>query len=231
MRSQKPSNLMELKGVRTGSLLKVALVCSLFASLLSGCSASQQYAGSKQDGAFFAIPNGWFQISNDELNKEEAKSTNQDDLDRLSLVTYQVGYSAVKKVTPEQVFLLDPTPHPVIFARFRELFPEERNSISLNALRNVILPVTDLLDGTLENTRNFQLIDDQEIVDKGATGVNLVYSFDFKGENETINQTALYSNDKSKIFLFIARCTTECYNKNIDQIEKIVNSFTVRGAR
>ncbi|MFM2102950.1 MAG: hypothetical protein RL740_37 [Actinomycetota bacterium] len=199
--------------------------------LLTGCSASQQYAGSKKDGAFFAIPNGWFQITNEELNKEEAKSTNQDDLDRLSLVTYQVGFSAVKKVTPEQVFLLDPTPHPVVFARFRDLFPEERNSISLNALRNVILPVTDLLDGTIENTRNFQLIDDQEVVEKGATGVNLVYSFDFKGINETINQTALYSNDKSKIFLFIARCTTKCYNKNVDRIEKIVNSFTVRGAR
>ncbi len=103
--------------------------------LLTGCSASQQYAGSKKDGAFFAIPNGWFQITNEELNKEEAKSTNQDDLDRLSLVTYQVGFSPGKKVTPEQVFLLDPTPHPVVFARFRDLFPEERNSISLNALR------------------------------------------------------------------------------------------------
>lgn len=205
-----------------------SLLCAL---TLSSCSSSQQYAGSKDDGAFFAVPNGWYQISNQELNKEEGKSTNQDDLDRLSMVTYQVGFSAVKKVTPEQVFLLDPTDHPVVFARFRDLFPEERNSISLNSLRNVILPVTDLLEGNIENTRNFQLIDDQEIVDKGGTGVNLIYSFDFEGVNETINQTALYSTDKSKIYLFIARCTTECYNKNSDQIEKIVNSFTVRGAR
>ena len=205
-----------------------SLLCAL---TLSSCSSSQQYAGSKDDGAFFAVPNGWYQISNQELNKEEGKSTNQDDLDRLSMVTYQVGFSAVKKVTPEQVFLLDPTDHPVVFARFRDLFPEERNSISLNSLRNVILPVTDLLEGNIENTRNFQLIDDQEVVDKGGTGVNLIYSFDFEGVNETINQTALYSTDKSKIYLFIARCTTECYNKNSDQIEKIVNSFTVRGAR
>lgn len=205
-----------------------SLLCAL---TLSSCSSSQQYAGSKDDGAFFAVPNGWYQISNQELNKEEGKSTNQDDLDRLSMVTYQVGFSAVKKVTPEQVFLLDPTDHPVVFARFRDLFPEERNSISLNSLRNVILPVTDLLEGNIENTRNFQLIDDQEIIDRGGTGVNLIYSFDFEGVNETINQTALYSTDKSKIYLFIARCTTECYNKNSDQIEKIVNSFTVRGAR
>jgi len=122
---------------------------------LTGCSSSQQYAGSKADGAFFAVPNGWHQISNAELNKEEGNTENQDALDRLSMVTYQVGYSAKKKITPEQVFLLDPTDHPVVFARFRDLFPEERNSISLNTLRNVIFPVTDLLDGTIDNTRNF----------------------------------------------------------------------------
>ena len=209
-----------------------ALLAILASSLvLTACSASQQYAGSKNDGAFFAIPIGWYKISNAELNKQEGKTQDQDALDRLSMVTYQVGFSAAKKVTPEQVFRLDPTDTPVIFARFRDLFPEERNSISLNSLRNVILPVTDLLEGNIENTRNFQLIDDQEVVDKGGRGVNLIYSFDFEGVNETINQTALYSTDKSKIYLLIARCTTECYNKNIDQIEKIVKSFTVRGAR
>lgn len=215
---------------RTKYLISGAIV-AISVLALTGCSTSQQYAGSKADGAFFAVPNGWHQISNAELNKEEGNTKNQDALDRLSMVTYQVGYSAVKKVSPEQVFLLDPTDNPVVFARIRDLFPEERNSISLNSLRNVILPVTDLLDGTIENTRNFQLIDDQEVVDKGGRGVNLIFSFDFEGKNETINQTALYSTDKSKIYLLIARCTTECYNKNAKQIEKIVNSFTVRGAR
>lgn len=214
-----------LKGVIAALLSAISILT------LSGCSTSQQYAGSKADGAFFAVPNGWHQISNAELNKEEGNTKNQDALDRLSMVTYQVGYSAKKKITPEQVFLLDPTDHPVVFARFRDLFPEERNSISLNTLRNVIFPVTDLLDGTIDNTRNFQLIDDQEIVDKGGRGVNITFSFDFEGQNETINQTALYSTDKTKIYLLIARCTTECYNKNVDQIEKIVKSFTVRGAR
>jgi len=208
--------------------LSAVLLCAL---VVSSCSTSQQYAGSKEDGAFFAIPNGWHQISNERLNKEEGKSGNQANLDRLAMVTYQVGYSPDKKVTPAQVFRLDPTEQPIIFARFRDLFPEERNSISLNSLRNVIVPVTDFQDGSIENTRNFQLLDDQEIIDKGGRGVNLTYSFDFDGVNETINQIALYSNDKNKIYLFIARCTTECFNKNQSTIQKIMNSFTVRGAR
>lgn len=216
------SNLNRFKA---GALSLIALL------VLTSCSASQQYAGSKADGAFFTVPNGWFEIGTEELNKEESKTSDQDALDRLSMVTYQVGFSAVEKVTPKQVFLLEPTEHPVIFARFRDLFPEERDSISFNSLRNIILPVTELLDGTLNNDRNFQLIDDQEVVEKGARGVNLVYSFDFEGVNETINQTALFSNDQSKIYVFIARCTTECYNKNSAVIQKIVDSFTVRGGR
>ena len=117
------------------------------------------------------------------------------------------------------------------FARFRDLFPEERNAISFNLLRDVILPVTSYQDGTKTNDRNFQLIDDQEIVQKGGRGVNLIYSFDYNGSNETINQTAIYSNDQSKIYIFIVRCATECYNKNVKALEKIVKSFTVRGAR
>lgn len=201
------------------------------ALLLSSCTPSKQYAGSKNDGAFFSVPNGWTKVSNSELNKEEAKSTNQDDLDRLSMVTYQEGFTSAAKITPREVFLLNPTDHPVVFARIRDLFPEERNAISLNSLRNIILPITSFLDGSKENDRNFQLLDDQEIAEKGGKGVNLVFSFDYDGINETINQSAIYSNDQNKIYLFIVRCSSECYNKNQKQIDEIVRSFTVRGVR
>lgn len=199
--------------------------------LLSACSTSQQYAGSKRDGAFFTVPNGWHEISTADLNKEEGSSTNQDDLDRLSMVTYQVGFTSAKTMTAREVFMLEPTKDPVVFVRIRDLFPEERNAISLNTLRNVVLPVTQYLDGTKANDRNFQLLDDFEVVEKGGRGVNVQYSFDYNGTNETINQSALFSNDQSKIYLFIVRCSTECYNKNVKKINEIVKSFTIRGAR
>ena len=198
--------------------------------MLSACTPSKQYAGSKEDGAFFAVPNGWTKVSQTALKKVESKNSNQDDLDRLSMVTYQIGFSKSKKITPREVFLIEPTDQPVLYVRFRNLFPEERNAISLNTLRNIILPVTEYLDGTRANDRNFQLFDDQEIVEKGGKGVNLLYSFDYNGVNETVNQVALFSNDQSKIYLFIIRCSTVCYNKNIDEIDQIVKSFTVRGA-
>jgi hypothetical protein len=199
--------------------------------ILSACAPSKQYAGSAKDGAFFSVPNGWTKVDQLALHKEEAKSTNQDDLDRLSMVSFQVGFTKLKTIAPRDVFLLEPTKEPVLYARFRDLFPEERNAISLNTLRNVILPVTEYVDGTRTNDRNFQLYDDQEITERGGRGVNLRFSFDNKGISETINQTALYSNDQGKIYLLIIRCSTECFNKNVRDIDQIIKSFTVRGAK
>jgi hypothetical protein len=199
--------------------------------MLSACTPSKQYAGSKDDGAFFSVPNGWTKVGASALNKEESKNASQDDLDRLSMVTYQVGFTKSKKISPRDIFMLEPTKEPVLYARFRDLFPEERNAISLNTLRNIILPITGYMDGTTTNDRNFELYDDQEIVAKGGRGINLLYSFDYNGVNETVNQVALYSNDQNKIYLFIIRCSTVCYNKNIDEIDEIVKSFTVKGAR
>jgi hypothetical protein len=198
--------------------------------LLGACAPSKQYEGSKSDGVFYAVPNGWHRVDSKILAKEESKNASQDALDRLSMVTYQMGFTKAKSISPRDVFMLKPTDQPVLYVRFRDLFPEERNAISLNTLRNIIFPVTDLLDGTITNDRNFQLYDDQEVIEKGGRGVNLLYSFDYEGINETVNQVALYSNDQSKIYLFIIRCSTVCYKKNVDEIDKIVKSFTVRGA-
>ena len=165
------------------------------------------------------------------FRSEESKSANQNDLDRLAMVGYQAGFSKLKNLSARDVFMLQPTAEPVLYVRIRDLFPEERNAISLNTLRNLVLPTTQYADGSIENNRNFKLINDQEVVEKGGRGVLLEYSFDYDGTNETVKQAALYSNDQNKIYVFILRCATTCFNKNRSDIEEIVKSFTVRGAK
>ena len=211
-------------------MFKRIVVAMLALLMLSACTPSKQYDGSKSEGAFFAVPNGWTKISQSKLDSEEGKDATDAALERLSLVTFQVGYTKRAKIEARDVFMLKPTEEPVMYVRFRELLPEERNAISLNTLRNLIFPITEVLDGTINNDRNFEIFDDQEVVEKGARGVNLLYSFDYEGVNTTVNQIALYSNDQSKIYLFVIRCSTECYDKNLDEIDEIVKSITVRGA-
>lgn len=212
-------------------MIRRIAIASIALLMLSACTPSKQYEGSKSEGVFFSVPNNWNKVDGAALAKEESKSANQNDIDRLAMVGYQAGFSKLKNITARDVFMLQPTTEPVLYVRIRDLFPEERNSISLNTLRNIILPVTSYADGSRSNDRNFKLIDNQEVVEKGGRGVLLEYSFDYEGTNETVKQAALVSNDQNKIYLFIMRCSTVCFDKNLSTINEIVKSFTVRGAK
>jgi len=126
---------------------------------------------------------------------------------------------------------LKPPSSPLIFARVRDLTSEETNDFSYNSLRNVIVPVTQLADGTDLGVDDFEILNDREVVEKGARGIQTIYRFTLQGEQQTFNQTALISEDRTMIYILIGRCTTTCYNKNKKAIEEIVSSFTVQGAR
>jgi hypothetical protein len=70
---------------------------------------------------------------------------------------------------------------------------------------------------------------DEELVQKGARGVHAVFNFTNYGISQTVNQIGLLSNDHRSLILFVIRCTTDCYTKNLPVIEKIVASFTDKG--
>jgi hypothetical protein len=114
----------------------------------------------------------------------------------------------------------------------RALTFEESDAMSYNGLRNLVLPVTDLIDGSSEIVNDFQLLEEIEIVTEEARGLQTLFSFSPKdGENETIHQTALLANDRTSIYFFLVRCTTECFNENRENVDAIVKSFTVKGKR
>jgi hypothetical protein len=105
------------------------------------------------------------------------------------------------------------------------------NNFSYNSLRDVISPITQLSQGADLGIPDFQLIDDGEVVEKGARGVQTIYSFSINGVNQTLNQVVMMSNDRSVLYVFVARCSTTCYNKHKKTIEEIVKSYTVLGAK
>jgi hypothetical protein len=78
---------------------------------------------------------------------------------------------------------------------------------------------------------DFKVLDDGEVVEKGGRGVQTIYSFSLDGIEQTLNQVVLMSNDRSVLYVFVARCATTCYNKNKKTIEEIVKSYTVLGAK
>ena len=209
------------------ALLGIALVLGL-----TGCGESSKlYPASKSEGVFFSVPTNWKALSTASLNKYEKESTEPEAAARQALVKWQIAYTTNKKLKVSEVFNLTAPSQPLVFARVRDLESSEINSVSYNTLRDVIVPVTSIINGDDPSAPDFQILVDQEVVQKGARGVHTVYSFSIDDKEQTINQTSLMSNDRTPMYIFVVRCTTECYAKNKKKIEEIVSSFTVEGAR
>lgn len=209
------------------ALLGIALVLGL-----TGCGESSKlYPASKSEGVFFSVPTNWKALSTASLNKYERESTEPEGAARQALVKWQIAYTTNKKLKVPEVFNLTAPSQPLVFARVRDLESSEINSVSYNSLRDVIVPVTQIIAGDDPSAPDFQILVDQEVVQKGARGVQTVYSFSIDDKKQTINQTSLMSNDRTTMYIFVVRCTTECYAKNKKKIEEIVSSFTVEGAR
>jgi len=209
------------------ALLGIALVLGL-----TGCGESSKlYPASKSEGVFFSVPTNWKALSTASLNKYEKESTEPEAAARQALVKWQIAYTTNKKLKVPEVFNLTAPSQPLVFARVRDLESSEINSVSYNTLRDVIVPVTQIIEGDDPSAPDFQILVDQEVVQKGARGVQTVYSFSIDDKEQTFNQTSLMSNDRTTMYIFVVRCTTECYAKNKKKIEEIVSSFTVEGAR
>jgi hypothetical protein len=204
----------------------------LAAILLSSCGhPTQKYGASTSEGVYFTVPNSWNEITMQALNAQEAKSTATSAIEKLALVKWQEAYSPDMKIGPKETFSLAPTNSPLAYVRVRDLFPEEVNAVSYNTLRDVVQPVTGWVNNPSTTTPIYNIIDDHEVIQKGGRGVRTIFNFVESGVSQSVDQTALMSTDHSKIYVFVIRCTTTCYNKNIKVISRIADSFTVRGTK
>jgi len=211
---------------------RILCLCVTLTLLLSACGESSKlYPASKNEGVFFSVPKSWQGISNAALNKYEKVAANDQPDSRETLVKWQVAYSRDPKVKVAQVYSLKPVKSPLVLARVRDLTESEINSFSYNSLRDVIVPISQLIQGADLGIPDFQILIDKEIVKKGARGIQSVYSFSFAGTEQTFNQTVLMSNDRKTLYIFMARCVSTCYKKNQKVMEEIVNSYTVLGAK
>ena len=198
---------------------------------LTGCASTQMYAKNKSEGVYFTVPNGWKQISQKDLAKRESESKASGAADRLSLVSWQEAYSKGGEAKPEDVFSLKAPQSPLVYVRVRNLSPEEVQSVSYNSLRDIIVPLTDWISKGNES-QNFVLENDFEEVKDGARGVHEIFSFTgLDGVDQTINQIALVSDDRTKLYVLLIRANSKDFQANNLELKKIADSFTIRAPK
>ena len=199
--------------------------------LLTSCAEPTKiYAKNSELGVFFTVPSNWYQIPEEDIRSYEVEGADAAAKNKADLVLWQEAYSESKSTSAKNILQLDAPKALTAFARVRALTIEESDAMSYNGLRNLILPVTDLISGASQIVEDFQLLDEQEVVTTSGRGLSTVFSFTPKGGvNETVHQTALLSTDRSSIYFFLVRCTTECFNESEESVNEIVKSFTVKG--
>lgn len=208
----------------------VALLLFSASLLLTSCTQSKIYAGSKAESTFFALPNGWQKISQAALNAKEAEANNNSGTG--AEVLWQEAYSKSGTVQPADVFSLKATKEAVVFGRVRVLTPAEANSVSLNQLRDIIVPVSTWINDQSTTPSTFNLLDDQERIETNARGIRTIFSYaSTDGISQVIDETALVSDDRMTMYLLFIRLPADKYESEKKVLDAIANSFTVKGSK
>jgi hypothetical protein len=106
---------------------------------------------------------------------------------------------------------------------------DQRDAVSLSDLRN--FPFTVDSQGTQTDAPEVEVIDrDDEVVRPGGFhGTQVV--FNLKGDHGiayTLNQTTLTDSESRLLYTFVIGCEATCYVRNVDTINEVVESWTIK---
>ncbi|MFD0742953.1 hypothetical protein ACFQ1L_15010 [Phytohabitans flavus] len=146
---------------------------------------------------------------------------------------WTVAYDAADEPSVSHVAAPMPFAEPAVWAKVERLLPEVSSSISLDVLRDLLLPVTeDRREAAAQANAlfpGFELLRDDVIVpEKGLHGVRVVYNYQFLERSTTFDLTALVNDDASLLYMLLIRCAAKCYTERADELDGIATSFTVR---
>jgi hypothetical protein len=200
------------------------------AVLFSACGGSGfVYVGSSADKTFFKVPNNWTAY-----NKQEILVASHLDqsVDSQSAFHFLVGYDSDPQ--PSIVHVTDKglaTVYPTVLAWVRKLDTSDHETFSLSAIRNAVYPV----DGFVQSHLGEVLVVKDLIFPGGIHGTETIYdlsngSYSISQTNATMRvaQVGLLDSGTNLFYLFMLRCSADCYSQNQGLIDQIVNSFTVK---
>lgn len=194
----------------------------------AGCSLAPQYTyvSDSADNAYFKVPPGWHQVNENSLQSAEGQSTQE------GSYLWSEAYDASAKPSVDDVF--SATGKPVVYASVLSLNSGERNDISFNSMRDLLLPVTasarKAAAANHENLSGFASLSDQVLTNSSNDrGIREIFDYDLGTTLETFDLTVLTNAATTKLYFLLVQCSMTCFAANYPQISDVVNSFTVGG--
>jgi hypothetical protein len=213
--------------VRLRHLYRVAALAIVGFSV-AGCSLAPQYTyvSDSADSAYFKVPPSWHRVPESTLQSAEGSSSQE------GSYLWSEAFDANSKPSVDHVFAA--TGEPVAYASVISLSSTERNDISYNSMRDLLLPVTaearKAASADHEELEGFQSLSDQVLTDgNNNRGIREIFDYDLGTAPETFDLTVLTNSSTTKLYFLLVQCTETCFASNYKQISDVVNSFTVGG--
>src|SRR3954468_12006542 len=179
--------------------------------VLGACGESKyRYVTNSATSSYLKVPRRWATFDEDQISRAEANALAQagepaqSAIDRAvdSSVQWRVAFDAAAQ--PSVSHVTGFSREPVVDVRVRNLLANERDQVSTQLLRNLVVPYDQLAEEARQQeaskdllarttTQRFRALDEKEIqLENGMHGVRLV--FELRGKDDTfytVDQTAL----------------------------------------
>jgi hypothetical protein len=194
-------------------------------------SPNYTYVKNADAGLYLKVPRTWTPIDQEQLQNEVSGDATTESGKIARAHAWHVAFDAAVQPSVKNVFGAGPT-DPVLWVFVRDVPPAARGAISLNALRDTVLPVTTVAEQaqTAGTSDGFEMLTDTELNPrKGFYGMHTVFNYKVEDVSHTVDQTVLTNDMHTKLYYLVVRCSTKCFAARRDEISTVVNSFTVRG--
>jgi hypothetical protein len=204
---------------------------------LTACGAPEyEYPQSSEHKTYFRVPSDWHQLDQDLVDKVTYGDVESAGVQQARDAGWTVAYDASDE--PDVLHLVRgyPLEAPTVHATVQPIANERaRGMISFDILRDFNMPVTDAAreaakeDGTF-NLTDFELLDEQILTPTpGIHGVRTIFNYRSEAAGlQTYDQTMMTNDDASVLYMLMVRCSATCYSSRGEEIQRVVESFTVR---
>ncbi|MGP3956663.1 hypothetical protein ACTWPT_11735 [Nonomuraea sp. 3N208] len=211
----------------------IALLVAIF--MLSACGQPEfTYVRDRTGTTYFKVPASFTQLNASDI--EMYLSGDHPNSQAAQLRAQQVWSTAFDQSTEPSVNHLLGSADPFVYATVHQLTEEQRDTISLNRLRDFVLPVTEQMreaytqqsvaTGQPPTFHHFELLSDEVLaLDAGARGVRVRFNYQIGNDVQTFDHTAILDEKGATVSVMLIGCQSLCFRKRAGEFDKIASSF------
>ena len=212
-----------------GRALPLLAVAALGVPALAGCAAPRyQYVGNDDHDVVMRVPTSWSKINSDAVLRASGE-------DPSTAVGWLAFFDASSR--PSVKHASDAyADAPVMIARSVDVPAEQKSSVTGDALRDLLIPVTEsarteqqvsaLAAG--QSAPAFKLLENKTLTGKHERGVHVMFSYATDGHTEVYDKVAVTDPKKTRVHLVLVHCSQACFDSRSKEIDAVVSSLTVK---